>query len=44
MWKCPKCGRTFQKAHQDHYCGEPPKSIAEYIERQPNIPGLICGR
>ena len=35
MWKCPKCGRTFQKAHQDHYCGEPPKSIAEYIERQP---------
>ncbi len=35
MWKCPKCGRTFKNTNQDHYCGEPPKTIEEYIERQP---------
>ena len=35
MWKCPKCGRTFKNTNQDHYCGEAPKTIEEYIERQP---------
>ncbi len=33
-WKCPKCGREFKKKGQDHYCGEKPKSIDEYIENQ----------
>lgn len=35
MWECPKCGRTFKNRNQDHYCGEAPKTIAEYIQRQP---------
>ena len=35
MWECPKCGRTFKNTNQDHYCGEAPKTIEEYIERQP---------
>ena len=32
-WKCPKCGRTFKKQDQPHYCGKP-KTVAEYIETQ----------
>ena len=24
MWTCPKCGRTFKKREQDHYCGKAP--------------------
>lgn len=35
MWKCSKCGRAFKNTNQDHYCGEPPKTIDEYIETQP---------
>lgn len=35
MWKCPKCGRTFKHTNQDHYCGEAPVTIEEYIGRQP---------
>ena len=34
MWTCPKCGRTFKNTNQDHYCGEAPKTIEEYIGRQ----------
>lgn len=34
MWKCPKCGREFRNTNQDHYCGEKPKTIEEYIMRQ----------
>lgn len=34
MWKCPKCGREFKKTNQDHYCGEKPKTIDEYILAQ----------
>lgn len=34
MWKCPRCGREFQKKEQSHYCGEKPKTIDEYILRQ----------
>ncbi len=35
MWECPKCGRTFRKTNQDHYCGPAPATIEEYTERQP---------
>lgn len=34
MWKCPKCGREFKNMEQDHYCGEPPKTIGAYIASQ----------
>lgn len=34
LWKCPKCGREFKKKGQDHYCGEKPKTIDEYILSQ----------
>lgn len=34
MWQCPKCGREFKNTYQDHYCGEPPKTIDAYIEAQ----------
>lgn len=33
-WKCPKCGREFRKKNQEHYCGEKPKTIEEYILSQ----------
>ena len=32
-WKCPKCGRVFQRQNQDHYCIKP-QSIDEYISVQ----------
>lgn len=35
MWQCPKCKREFKNTNQDHYCGEPPKTIDAYIESQP---------
>lgn len=35
MWKCEKCRREFKNINQDHYCGEAPKTIDEYIEAQP---------
>lgn len=35
MWECPKCGRTFKRTNQDHYCGAAPQSIGEYIAGQP---------
>ncbi len=34
MWKCPKCGREFQKTNQGHYCGKAPADVDEYIEQQ----------
>lgn len=34
MWTCPKCGREFRCEGQQHYCGEKPKTIRDYIERQ----------
>lgn len=44
MWKCPKCGRTFARKDQDHYCIKP-KDIDEYIafqreEVRPVLEGL----
>lgn len=35
MWQCPKCMREFKNVNQDHYCGEAPKTIDDYIEAQP---------
>ena len=35
MWTCPKCGRSFKRQGQDHYCGKAPETIDEYIEAQP---------
>ncbi|HWR21867.1 MAG TPA: DUF1801 domain-containing protein [Feifaniaceae bacterium] len=34
MWTCPKCGREFKNAEQDHFCVIP-NSIDEYIAAQP---------
>ena len=31
MWTCPKCGRSFKKENQGHYCGKAPETIDEYI-------------
>lgn len=35
MWICPKCGRMFKNQNQDHYCGQAPETIDEYIAGQP---------
>ena len=32
-WKCPKCGRVFDRQDQQHFC-EKPRTIDEYIESQ----------
>ena len=34
MWICPKCGRSFQRQDQSHYCGKKPDTIDEYISAQ----------
>ena len=34
MWQCPKCKREFNNTNQDHYCGEAPQTIDEYIAAQ----------
>jgi uncharacterized protein YdhG (YjbR/CyaY superfamily) len=34
MWRCPKCGREFKTAEQNHFC-EKPNNIDEYIAAQP---------
>ena len=34
MWKCPKCGRSFRKENQSHYCGRAPQTIDEYVLAQ----------
>ena len=33
MWKCPKCGRSFKREGQDHYCGKI-ETVDQYIEEQ----------
>ena len=35
LWVCPKCGRSFRRKGQDHYCGKAPETIEEYILGQP---------
>lgn len=35
MWTCPKCGRTFKRQEQSHYCGKAPETMDEYIVAQP---------
>ena len=35
MWVCPKCGRSFRNVNQNHYCGNAPETIEEYIREQP---------
>ena len=35
MWTCPKCGRTFKRQEQSHYCGKAPETVDEYIAGQP---------
>ena len=32
-WKCPKCGRTFSRKDQSHYCVKP-QTIDDYIAAQ----------
>ena len=32
-WKCPKCGRSFSRTGQGHYCGKV-ETIDEYIDAQ----------
>lgn len=34
MWKCPKCGREFRNTNQNHFCGEKPKTVDDYIMSQ----------
>ena len=33
MWICPKCGRSFKREGQGHYCGKI-KTVDQYIEDQ----------
>ena len=33
MWTCPKCGRTFAREGQDHYCGKV-ETVDQYIAEQ----------
>ena len=33
MWKCPKCGRSFSRKGQGHYCGKI-ENVDQYIEEQ----------
>ena len=33
MWKCPKCGRSFSREGQGHYCGRI-ETVDQYIEEQ----------
>lgn len=34
MWTCPKCGRSFKNTNQQHYCGNKPETIEQYIRAQ----------
>lgn len=34
-WICPKCGRSFSRVGQSHYCGKI-ETIDEYIDAQDN--------
>lgn len=34
MWVCPKCGRSFKRQCQTHFCAGACKTIDEYIEKE----------
>lgn len=34
MWTCPRCGRSFKKLNQSHYCGEKTETVEAYILEQ----------
>ena len=34
MWKCPESGRTFTNTNQNHFCGNAPETVEEYILAQ----------
>ena len=34
MWKCPKCNREFKNTNQNHFCGDKPDNIDDYIAAQ----------
>ncbi|MEA4898631.1 MAG: DUF1801 domain-containing protein [Christensenellaceae bacterium] len=41
MWKCPKCGRAFKNAEQDHFCGNI-STIDDYTaDRSPDVQPLL---
>lgn len=42
MWICPKCGRTFKKQNQSHYCGKEPETVEDYILAQPDSVRADC--
>ncbi len=42
MWTCPKCGRTFKKQNQSHYCGRAPETVEDYILAQPDSVRADC--
>ena len=44
MWVCPKCGREFQRNNQGHFCGQPPKTVDEYIAQQERHPRPIWAK
>ena len=33
MWRCPKCGRSFSREEQSHYCGRI-ETVDQYIMEQ----------
>lgn len=44
MWQCPQCGREFKKPNQDHFCGQPPKTIDAYIAEKPESVQLLLNQ
>jgi uncharacterized protein YdhG (YjbR/CyaY superfamily) len=42
MWKCPRCGETFEKPRQNHACVLSAHAIDDYIAEQPeNIQPIL---
>lgn len=44
MWQCPQCGREFKNQNQDHFCGEPPKTIDTYIAEKPESVQMLLNQ